>query len=254
MPIDPNTGVYFETHGSGAPLLIAFPIMASHGAVFGVEEAVVRDRFLDHFIDRYQVLLVDYPSIGKSADIPPSELTADRVCADLLSAASAAGFNQFAYWGYSWGAAVGLQLSLRTERLSALVMGGWPPLGADYGRILSAAEAQVSNPPKEVQIVLRSPKQYAQWATFYRSIDGFSEREVSLEKRFPRLAYVGAEGDVGAGAELIRNAAIMKENRETLEAAGWRVVFIEGEDHGVGLKPEIVCPIVRSFLDENLLS
>ncbi|MFO0444000.1 MAG: alpha/beta fold hydrolase, partial [Betaproteobacteria bacterium] len=59
------------------------------------------------------MLLLDYPSIGRSRDIAPEALTADRVCADLLGVADAAGCERFAYWGYSWGGNVGLQLATR---------------------------------------------------------------------------------------------------------------------------------------------
>lgn len=251
MPLNEDTGVFYEVHGRGAPLFIGFPIMASHEEIFGPEAGKIKQAFLDQFTDQYRVLLVDYPSIGKSRDIAPSELTADRVCDDLLKTASAAGFNRFAYWGYSWGAAVGLQLSLRTDRLTALVMGGWPPLGAAYALALKASCDQIANPPKEVQVVLRSPAQYAQWSTFYRSIEGFDELGAAQGFKAPRLAYVGGEGDVGAGDEMILNATIMRERRRELEDMGWRVAIIDGEGHDVGLKPQIVGPIVRQFLDES---
>lgn len=252
MPLSEQTGVYFEVFGEGAPLFIGFPIMASHGQIFGAAADRIRQAFVDQFKDKYRVLLVDYPSIGKSREIAPTELTADRVCSDLLLTASDAGFNEFAYWGYSWGAAVGLQLSLRTDRLTALVMGGWPPLGADYAAALKAARAQIDDPPKEVQVVLRSPAQYAQWATFYQSIDGFDEQSAAQRVAASRLAYVGGDGDVGAGAEMIRNATILRERKRELEAMGWQVEIIDGEGHYVGLKPEIVCPLVRKYLDASL--
>ena len=101
MPLDVNTGVFFELHGpsAGHPLMVTLPLMASFGAIFGAQLEPVLDGYLSRLTDRYRVLCVDYPSIGGSVDIPPELLTADRVCADLLGVASAAGFVQFAYWG-----------------------------------------------------------------------------------------------------------------------------------------------------------
>ena len=112
MPTDTRSGIYYEIHGKGIPLLLGFPIFASYAQVFGATQAItVRDGFLARLTDRYRVLLIDYPSIGGSATIAPEELTADRACADHLAVADAAGFDSFAFWGYTFGAATGLQLA-----------------------------------------------------------------------------------------------------------------------------------------------
>jgi pimeloyl-ACP methyl ester carboxylesterase len=251
MPLDPDTGVYYEVHGKGIPLLLGFPVLASHAEVFGPAAAAVRQDFLAGLTDRYQVLLVDYPGIGRSADIPPEQLTADRVCQDLLQVSAAAGFHDFIYWGYSWGAAVGLQLSSRTERLMGLVMGGWPPLGAQYADVLASAEEQIADPPAAVQVVLRSPAQYAQWSYFYRSLGDWSEEQLCRSLNMPRLAFAGGGGDVLAGSRLIRNASTLKARQAELEAMGWEVQLIPGKDHSVGLDPLIVVPLVREFLDRR---
>ena len=252
MPIDDQSGVYYELHGDGAPLFLSFPIMASHGEIFGDQAAAIREGYLSRLTDRYRVLLVDYPSIGRSADIPPDQLTATRACDDLFSVVDAAGFDRFAYWGYSWGAAVGLQMASRTDRFNALVAGGWPPLGAPYQAALRASLEQLHDPPAAVQVVLRSPAQYAQWSTFYGSVQDWPEATVAASLTCPRLAFVGAEGDTDAGSEAIRNATILRENRAALEALGWQVKFIEGAGHDVALRPERVVPAIRSFLDASL--
>jgi pimeloyl-ACP methyl ester carboxylesterase len=249
MPVHEKTGIYYEVHGHGTPLLLGFPIMASHAEIFGTAAAAVREGFLSGLTDRYRVLLMDYPSIGRSANIAPADLTAERVCDDLLAVADAAGFDRFIYWGYSWGAAAGLQLSLRTDRLCGLVMGGWPPLGAQYDDVLASAQEQIANPPPEVQVVLRSPAQYAQWSHFYRSLGHWSEQQAARNVGVPRLAYAGAEGDVMAGRRLIRNASTLRARQPELEAMGWQVRLIPGQGHAVGLDASIVVPLVRSFLD-----
>jgi len=251
MPLDTETGVYYEVHGKGIPLLLGFPVLASHALVFGEAAGEIHAQFLAGLTDRYQVLTIDYPSIGRSADIPPELLTRDRVCQDLLKVATAAGFHDFVYWGYSWGAAVGLQLSSRTDRLTGLVMGGWPPLGAQYADVLASAEEQIADPPAAVQVVLRSPAQYAQWSYFYRSLGDWSEELLCRSLTMPRLAFAGGEGDVLAGSRLIRNASTLKARQAELEAMGWEVQLIPGRDHSVGLDPAIVVPLVREFLDRR---
>ena len=250
MPIDEQSGVYYEVHGEGEPLFLAFPLMASYTEIFGESAGAVKDGFLNALCKDFRVLLTDYPSIGKSRDIPPSELTADRVCQDLLSVTEAAGFERFIYWGYAWGAAVGLQIATRTDRLSGLVVGAWPPLGAAYAEILRASQVRMHDPPKEVQVVLRYPGQYAQWSTFYGSLQDWPEMDALSRIACPRFAFAGAEGDVETGGEHIRNASTLVEHKETLESMGWRVELIPGKGHGVGLEPDVLVPFVRSFLDD----
>ena len=87
MPLDAASGVFYGVHGRGRPLLIGLPLMASFTSLFGEELRPVLDGCLSRLTDRYQVLLVDYPSIGGSQDIAPEALTADRVCAALLAVA-----------------------------------------------------------------------------------------------------------------------------------------------------------------------
>lgn len=252
MPLDPATGVHYALHGQGRLLMIGLPLMASFEAIFGDEMRRVLDGYLDRLVDRYQVLLVDYPSIGGSRNIAPEELTADRVCADLLGVATAAGFDSFAYWGYSWGGAVGLQLAHRTDRLSALVIGGWPPLGAPYAALLEATRRKQADPEPSSMKVLRSRDQYQQWEHYYASMIDWPEQESVSRIRCPRLVMFGAEGDLVEAGIPVPIASSIRDRRELLEGLGWRVHEIPGQGHGVTIVPELVVPPVRAFLDEVL--
>jgi len=252
MPLDAATGIHYTLHGNGQPLLIGLPLMASHTALFGPESAAMLNGYLDPLTDRYRVLLVDYPSIGGSRDIAPQDLTAERVCADLLGVATAAGFDRFAYWGYSWGGAVGLQLAARTDRLSALVIGGWPPLAGPYEALLAAARKKLPQPEPSSMKVLRSPAQYAQWITFYESLRGWNERESVARLACPRMVYFGAQGDLIEAGIPVSIASHIRGERDTLEALGWTVQEIAGRDHGGAALPDAVVPPVRAFLDRSL--
>jgi pimeloyl-ACP methyl ester carboxylesterase len=252
MPLDPASGVFYEVQGQGQPLLIGLPLMASFTQLFGAEMQPVLDGYLQPLLDRYRVLRVDYPSIGGSRDIAPQALTADRVCADLLAVASAAGFDRFAYWGYSWGAAAGLQLAARTDRLSALVLGGWPPLGAPYAGILQATRLKQADPEPSTLKVLRSKDQYRQWETWYASMLDWPEAESVARIACPKMAFFGGEGDLVEAGIPIRIASIVREHRGELLLQGWTVHEIVGQGHGVCMAPELVVPPVRAFLDEVL--
>ena len=254
MPLDPRTGVHDALHGpaDGVPLLITLPLMASYKEIFGAEPAPMLTGYLDRLSDRYRVLLVDYPSIGASRDIAPQDLTADRVCADLLGAASAAGFDRFAYWGYSWSGAVGLQLAARTDRLTALVIGGWPPLEGPYEQIHAAARKKLPDPGPSSLKVLRSKAQYAQWIHYYESMLAWPERESVARIACPRMVVFGAEGDLVEAGIPVTIASNIRRHRAALEAQGWRVHEIAGQGHGVCMVPELVVPPVRAFLDSAL--
>lgn len=254
MPLDPTTGVFYALHGptQGQPLLITLPLMASFGEIFGGALEPVLQGYLDGLTDRYRVLLVDYPSIGRSRDIAPQALTADRVCADLSGVASAAGFDRFAYWGYSWGGNVGLQLATRTDRLSALVVGGWPALGGPYEPLLAAARQKLPNPEASSLVVLRSPAQYAQWVHYGESIAGWPEREAVARIRCPRMNVFGSDGDLVEAGIPVPIASCIREHRGELESLGWRVHEIAGHGHALCMQPEIAVPPVRAFLDEVL--
>ena len=249
MPFDPASGVHYEVQGQGQPLLIGLPLMASFTDLFGSEMQSVLDGYLNRLTDRYRVLRVDYPSIGGSRDIVPEALTADRVCDDLLTVASAAGFDRFAYWGYSWGAAVGLQLAARTDRLAALVLGGWPPLDAPYAGILQATRLKQVDPEPSSLKVLRSKDQYRQWETYYASMLNWPEAESVAHIACPKMVYFGGDGDLVEAGIPVRIASIIREQRAALEQQGWTVHEIAGQGHGVCMAPDLVVPPVRSFLD-----
>ena len=241
--------VYFQLHGpeSGPKLLLGFPIFASYAAIFGPEAAGVLTGFLDRLTDRYRVMVADYPNCGKTYVPPPGEMTAARVSADLLGAATDAGFDRFAYWGYAWGAAAGLQIASRTDRLTALVIGGWSPLGGDYQAMLAAATQSLPNPSASSMRVLRSKEQYAQWVTFYTSVLSWPEAESVAKFTCPRMAFAGAESNA-----IVSYAATLRERQAELERMGWYVTEIPGRGHDVGLDPAAVVPVVRPFLDRSI--
>ncbi|MFF2031143.1 alpha/beta hydrolase [Arthrobacter sp. NPDC058192] len=88
----------------------------------------------------YRVISADYEG-HRMAHPAPDTLTPDNVAADLLAVADAAGADTFAYYGYSWLALAGLQLAIRTDRLWALAMGGYPPLEGPYQSMLSVTRS-----------------------------------------------------------------------------------------------------------------
>jgi len=245
-------GVYYEVHGHGVPLLLGFPLMASHAEIFGANAAAVRDGFLSRLNGRYRVLIADYPSVGRSRTIPPAELTLERACADMLAVADAAGFGRFAWWGATFGAVIGMALAARTDRITALVNAGWPPLGVPYPAMVKAAMAQLRDPPPHARILLRQPGQYAQWGTFYGSILKDWDSSVVARIRCPRTVIYGARAETSVGDLPMPVADWIRSRRGELEAQGWRLAELPGCDSGVVLDPQALVPSGLAFLDEVL--
>lgn len=250
MPLDPESDVWWERRGRGPALMLGPAILESQGEIIGPPMDDVLERYFARLTDRFTVVTLDYPGIGKSADIDPDALTVERVCADLLSVADAAGFNGFTYWGTSWGAAMGLQLALRTDRLDALIMGAWTPLGAPYDRLLEGARNSAGDPEPGSLKVLRSKAQYRQWISLYESLEGFDDASAMTAITCPRLVYVGENGDSDAGGLDLPIATTIKARRAKIEAAGWRVEILPGLDHGGAvMSPDAVMDRVDPFLD-----
>jgi pimeloyl-ACP methyl ester carboxylesterase len=249
MPHDVKSGVYYTVQGDGPPVIVGLPAFASQAEILGLESVPVIDGLLSG-LRGFRLLFMDYPSIGKSADIDPDALTADRVCADILSVADDAGFERFAYIAYSWGAAVGLQLSARTDRLAALAIGGWPPLNAPYDAILAASTARIGRVEPGAMKVLRTADQYRQWSTFYRSLTGWDEVACTAAIKCPKLLYFGANGDLIEAGFPVPIATRCREARSILEEQGWTVHELEGFGHEAGLRTDLITAFVGPFLRE----
>ena len=183
----------------------------------------------------YRVISADYEG-HRMAHPAPDTLTPDNVAADLLAIADAAGADTFAYYGYSWLALAGLQLAIRTERLWALVMGGYPPLDGPYQSMLAvtrsahrmATEAAAQSELADVDVaaakgdvtgadvtgidlsdvepgdwdafpVQTSEDQTRQFVTLYEALEDFDDSQVRLPSGLARLAFAGAADRIDYG-------------------------------------------------------
>jgi pimeloyl-ACP methyl ester carboxylesterase len=217
------------------------------------------------------VVTADYE--GHLTDHPkPHTLTADAVASDLLAIADAAGVDRFAYYGYSWLALSGLQLALRTTRLRALVMGGYPPLGGPYGAMLAvtrtahrmALDAQNRPPAPAVEATPgdwdsvpfdRTPDQTQQYVTLYESLDGFDDRTIQSGLRIPRLAFAGANDNIAYGPKwddaYVAIAEPLAAHRDELIELGWSVHLIPDTDHMSAMQAVNVLPILTAWLQDH---
>ncbi len=275
--------IEIEVHGAGPTLLL--PINPQ--PVTGPEALAMRqwgaDPALGHSLiaglrDVFRVVAFDYE--GHLLRTPqPDSLTPANAVSDLLAVADAAGADRFAYSGYSWLALLGLQLAIRTDRLTALVMGGFPPLGGPYAAMLRvtraahemalAAAAQTDKgaadqqPPVEagewssVQVTL-SPDQTQQFVTLYQALEGFDDRAAQAHLTSPRLCFAGSADEIQYGPQwgdvLVSIAGPLRAERAELECLGWEVRVLDGLDHLQAMQAKQVVPILRSWLASQLRS
>lgn len=217
---------HYEVHGDGGiPLILGYPVMASATAV-DPARAVLKG-YLACLTDRYRVLVMDYPPADTD------EFTAQRVCDDMLAVADAAGFHRFIWWGFSWGGLVGLQLASRTDRVAALICGGWPPLDGPFKEMLRIVQARRAQ----------------RFVSFYESVQNWPEAEAIARIHCPRMTFAGSADDLVLDGVELQLAARLRGKRSQLEQQGWHVVEIEGRDHSVYTDPATLVPAVREFLD-----
>jgi pimeloyl-ACP methyl ester carboxylesterase len=223
----------YEVHGTGPALILGL----DQGLTSAVEKG-----YLDRLTDRYRVIMMDYPPSGDDARAVESSFTPDHVCADILAVTDAASAERFAWFGYSWGGVVGLQLATRTERLTAMICGGWPPLGAPYGEMarVSGAIAERAGKPKI-------------WATFYRGLEQWPERDTVSRIRVPRMTFAGSKDVIITDGLTARIGPLVAEHSAELRGMGWVVRVVDNFAHELVTRPDVVTPLIREFLDPALL-
>jgi pimeloyl-ACP methyl ester carboxylesterase len=269
-----------EVRGQGPTVLLPVNPTPVEGAQaeelrrWGADPALGR-RLIDGLSDAFQVVAFDYE--GHVLQVPkPDTLTPANVVGDLLAVADAAGADRFAYYGYSWLAAVGLQLAVRTGRLTALAMGGFPPLDGPYAQMLRVttathelAVANAASPPSQqpsddrpgepdwsqVQVTL-SEAQTRQFITLYQALQDFDDRAAQARLSCARLCLVGSADEITYderwGGVRVSMADPVLDRRTELEALGWQVHVLEGLDHTQAMQAAQVLPILRPWLLSTL--
>ena len=216
----------YEVYGAGPYLLV--------GATLPDE---VRSTFVEGLLEQYSVVVIEVPTGEARSDVQ-NVFTADRACAELLRVAETVHADRFAYYGYSWGGTLGLQLADRTDRLTALICGGWPALGAPYPEMAVYTETNAARDRTE-----------SIWATYYRSIATWNEREAVSRITCPRMAFAGSADIIEADGITVPIGPLVAAHRDELEEMGWTVELVDGFDHELGRRPEVVVPMLRKFLD-----
>jgi len=263
----------YEIHGTGPNLLLPVnPTAPPESPETDQMRAWGADPALGHtlvegFSQRFRVIAFDYEGYVQ-ANPKPDTLTPDNLVADFLTVADAACADTFAYYGYSWLGMAGLQLALRTNRLTALAMGGFPPLDGPYDAMLAVTEAThalaggpVSDTPVEpgdwdsTEVAL-SKEQTQQFVTLYQALKGFDDHAVQAELTMPRLCIAGSADNIQYGERwgntLVSIGTPLAANKPSLEALGWTVHLLDGLDHMQAMQAAQILPVVEPWLADQL--
>lgn len=263
----------FEVHGDGPNLLLPVnPAAPVEGPETEQMRAWGADPALGHtlvegFSKRFRVIAFDYEGYVQ-ANPRPDTLTPDNLVADFVAVADAADAETFAYYGYSWLGMAGLQLAIRTKRLTALVMGGYPPMDGPYDAMLAVTEAthaMAGGPVSDVPVepgdwdsteVALSKEQTQQFVTLYQALKGFDDHAVQAELTMPRLCIAGTADNIQYGERwgntLVSIGAPLATNKPSLERLGWTVQLLDGLDHMQAMQAAQILPVVEPWLAERL--
>jgi pimeloyl-ACP methyl ester carboxylesterase len=274
-----GSAIEVQVHGQGPALLLPVnprPVQGPQAEElrrWGNDPALGRS-LIDGLKDAFRVVAFDYE--GHVLATPkPDTLIPDNLARDFLAVADAADAERFAWYGYSWLAVAGLQLATRTDRVSALVMGGFPPIDGpytEYLRVTTATHRMAAEPrdpaapasapaaPDEldwssVEVTL-SEAQTRQFVTLYQALQGFDDRAAQTRLACPRLCFAGSADDIDYGERWggvrVRVAAPLLERRTELERYGWEVRVLDGLDHTQAMQATNVLPILRPWLTAAL--
>jgi len=264
-----GSAIEVEAHGSGPAIFLPVnpkPVEgpeADEKRRWGVDPALGKS-LIDSLSDVFTVVAFDYEG-HLMAHPAPDTLTPGNIAKDFLAIADAAGAQRFAYYGYSWLALSGLQLAIRTDRLWALIMGGYPPVDGPYSEMLKVTKAThemtihpekaaAANPDSEwdtAEFTL-SEGQARQFLTLYEALRGFDDRSVQSKVTCPRLCFAGSTDTIVYserwGGATVDMAGPLVNQAAEIRDFGWDVQVLEGLDHIQAMQPANALPVVRTWL------
>jgi pimeloyl-ACP methyl ester carboxylesterase len=212
-------------------------------------QVAAHDQWVEGLGKDFRLILIDYPGEPKMYTLTPA-----AVSRDYLAVADAVGAARFAYYGYSWGAVTGLQLALRTNRLTALVAGGFPMIDGPYAAMLRLCHLMEQGPVKASYFEIPwMPESARQFVTYYEGLRTFDDRAAQPRLSCPRLTFAGTADLIAANGEVVANIGqTVADRKAELDQAGWEVRLLEGLDHLGAAAPGAVIPLIGEWLRRSV--
>ncbi|QIB67009.1 alpha/beta fold hydrolase [Kineobactrum salinum] len=251
LTVADGTEIWFETYGD--PLCPAIFLGPHFYASFGRKETDDTQKWIDSLKGEFFLIAADYPrGFGRTENPLGLNFTPDVAAEEYARIADAAGVESFGWVGYSYGGAMGVQVACRSDRVSALIVGGFPPLNAPFQQMVEITSRMASTPPAGWDV---DPKLLWSSVGFYSSLVQWPEREEVAKLKMPRMVFTGTE-DQGVPSQGIDSpiAANLRQVEQELKSMGWQVKWLEGEDHITAIQAAVSLPAVHNFFRESLIS
>lgn len=245
-----GTEIYFETHGDPArPAIFLGPHFY---ATQSADDGGSTDTWIERLRHDFFLVVADYPrGLGRTGHPQGLTYTPDIAAQEYGCIADAAGVDQFGWVGYSFGGAMGVQIACRTERVTALAVGGFPPLNAPFQLMIDIASQTVKKPPLLPKFI--DPGVLDSTLGFYRPLVTWPERREISKLTMPRLAFMGDQDGAQESPQSGPLADKLRGVEDELCALGWQIEWLQGQDHASAQRPEVSLPVVHRFFREALL-
>ena len=246
-----GTPIYFETYGEPAKPAI---FLGPHYYATRIQpDESFSDDWISALAQDFFLIVADYPrGLGRTKNPQGLSFSPDIAAQEYVRIAAAAGVERFAWLGYSFGAAMGLQLACRTDRLTALAIGGFPPLNAPFKRMRDISQRMARAAPSLPAFI----EPGVLWTTvgFYSALVSWPERQEISKLMLPRLVYMGDRDEAQGLVERVPLADLLRSAEWQLRDLGWKLVWLAGHDHISARRPEISLALVSEFFREALAS
>ena len=249
LTVADGTDIWFETHGD--PRRPAIFLGPHFYASFGRTDGDDTQSWIDGLKEEFFLITADYPrGFGRTGHPLGMDFTPDVAAEEYARIADAAGVGRFGWVGYSYGGAMGVQVACRSGRVSALAVGGFPPLQAPFREMVEITTRMAASPPPGWDV---DPKLLWSSVGFYTPLQNWRERDEVSKLTIPRMAFMGT-ADEGVPAQGVDTplAVILREAQHELDAMGWRIAWLEGGDHMTTIQASMSLPVVRDFLRTSL--
>ena len=254
-----GASIYFEVQGTGDKFLflgLGTAAPRALGAAPGLAPspdaeasiASAKKAYVDALGSDYRLIFIEYPGLEPKM----YTLTPGAVARDYLAIADAARAEEFAYAGFSIGCVTGLQLALRTDRVKALVCGGFPSMDGIYEDMLLMTKTMSEGAATLYGIPVPHLENGRQFYTYYEGLRTFDDRAIQGALKMPRLTWIGdADQPTLNGKELTHMGELIVRNKPELEAAGWDVQILPGRNHLDAAAPDVQIPVIKNWLLKN---